>query len=140
MGDSLLPSPPHDDTMLASKNNNERVRLLIYIECKNPSYLASRECHLTMIRCWLHCTQLSHSHHASSSQGFKNNLTMIRCWLFSLPTFHNIKYAYKLLLNVSMHFVLPHDRVKPVYKSQTIGAYHGGRPRRDIQSISRLST
>ena len=33
---------------------------------------------------------------------------------------HNIKYAYRLLLSVSMHFVLPHDRVKPVYKSQTI--------------------
>lgn len=51
---------------------------------------------------------------------------------------HIIKYAYKLLLSVSMHFVLPHDRVKPVYKSQTIGAYHGGRPRKSVQSTLTL--
>ena len=30
---------------------------------------------------------------------------------------HNIKYAYKLLLSISMYFALPHDRVKTVYKS-----------------------
>ena len=35
---------------------------------------------------------------------------------------HLIKYVYRLLLSVSTHFVLPHDRVKPVYESQTIGA------------------
>ena len=51
---------------------------------------------------------------------------------------HNIMYAYKLLLSVSMHFVLPHDRVKSVYKSQTIGAYHGGRPRKSVQSTLTL--
>ena len=51
---------------------------------------------------------------------------------------HNIKYAYRLLLSVSTHFVLPHDRVKSVYESQTFGDYHGGRPRKRVQSIPTL--
>ena len=51
---------------------------------------------------------------------------------------HLIKYVYRLLLSVSTHFVLPHDRVKPVYESQTIGAYHGGRPRKSVQSTLTL--
>ena len=44
----------------------------------------------------------------------------------------------KLLLSVSTYFVLSHDRVKSVYESQTIGDYHGGRPRKSVQSTPTL--
>ena len=53
---------------------------------------------------------------------------------------HNIKYAYRLLLSVSMHFVLPHDRVKSVYKSQTIGPTTVEGHKRVFKALARLST
>ena len=41
---------------------------------------------------------------------------------------HFIMYVYRLLMSVSTYFDLSHYRVKTVYESQTIEAYHGGRP------------